>query len=171
VLSALLPPTLALLGFTLYASRERVLRSNVAVVTLLSSALTLGASCAAAKALGLSPEWGRALLTRSVASSAVLPLAQALGAPALCAVAVMLTQALLVVAFGPLALRVLGVRAPARAGVAAGATAGALGAAAVAGSDPRALPYGIAASLLASAYTALAVAAPPTQQALLRLVG
>ena len=135
-----------------------------------SAAFSMFATAAAARqVLGLSPEISRALAPRSVTVALALPIAQALGAPAPIAAAGVVLTGLLGANCAQALLDAAGYRDPIARGLATAGAAHGLGTAALARSEPDALPFcalgyaliGVAATVLASL--------PPVTAALLAI--
>ena len=161
VLMSLLGVVILSYGFRIHAQRSLISRHRLEIggAALGSAAFSMFATAAAARqVLGLSPEISRALAPRSVTVALALPIAQTLGAPAsICAAGVVLTG-LLGANCAQALLDAAGYRDPIARGLATAGAAHGLGTAALARSEPDALPFcalgyaliGVAATVLAS---------------------
>ena len=172
VLMSLLGVVILSYGFRIHAQRSLIARHRLEIggAALGSAAFSMFATAAAARqVLGLSPEISRALAPRSVTVALALPLAQALGAPAPIAAAGVVLTGLLGANCAQALLDAAGYRDPIARGLATAGAAHGLGTAALARSEPDALPFcalgyaliGVAATVLASL--------PPVTAALLAI--
>jgi hypothetical protein len=190
VLLALLGAATAAAGFLLHPSGRRAVAAvgapgvaeedgggaavsrHVALRVAASAAVaSVAVTAIASRALGLAPEWARALAVRGSLGSAALPLGDSIGAASACVGAVLLVQSVLGAALAPLLLRWARVAAPSARGAAAGAAAGPLGAAAAADGDARALASGMLGYALASLTTVALFSWPAARALVLRAVG
>lgn len=172
VLMSLLGVVILSYGFRIHAQRSLIARHRLEIggAALGSAAFSMFATAAAARqVLGLSPEISRALVPRSVTIALALPIAQTLGAPASIAAAGVVLTGLLGANCAQALLDAAGYRDPIARGLATAGAAHGLGTAALARSEPDALPFcalgyaliGVAATLLASL--------PPVTAALLAI--
>ena len=172
VLMSLLGVVILSYGFRIHAQRSLIARHRLEIggAALGSAAFSMFATAAAARqVLGLSPEISRALAPRSVTVALALPIAQALGAPAPIAAAGVVLTGLLGANCAQALLDAAGYRDPIARGLATAGAAHGLGTAALARSEPDALPFcalgyaliGVAATVLASL--------PPVTAALLAI--
>lgn len=172
VLMSLLGVVILSYGFRIHAQRSLISRHRLEIggAALGSAAFSMFATAAAARQiLGLSPEISRALAPRSVTVALALPIAQALGAPASIAAAGVVLTGLLGANCAQALLDFAGYRDPIARGLATAGAAHGLGTAALARSEPDALPFcalgyaliGVAATVLASL--------PPVTAALLAI--
>lgn len=172
VLMSLLGVVILSYGFRIHAQRSLIARHRLEIggAAVGSAAFSMFATAAAARqVLGLSPEISRALAPRSVTVALALPIAQALGAPASIAAAGVVLTGLLGANCAQALLDAAGYKDPIARGLATAGAAHGLGTAALARSEPDALPFcalgyaliGVAATLLASL--------PPVTAALLAI--
>ncbi len=172
VLMSLLGVVILSYGFRIHAQRGLIARHRLEIggAAVGSAAFSMFATAAAARqVLGLSPEISRALVPRSVTVALALPIAEALGAPASIAAAGVVLTGLLGANCAQALLDAAGYRDPIARGLATAGAAHGLGTAALARSEPDALPFcalgyaliGVAATVLASL--------PPVTAALLAI--
>jgi len=172
VLMSLLGVVILSYGFRIHAQRSLIARHRLEIggAALGSAAFSMFATAAAARQiLGLSPEISRALAPRSVTVALALPIAQTLGAPASIAAAGVVLTGLLGANCAQALLDATGYKDPIARGLATAGAAHGLGTAALARSEPDALPFcalgyaliGVAATVLASL--------PPVTAALLAI--
>lgn len=161
VLMSLLGVVILSYGFRIHAQRSLIARHRLEIggAALGSAAFSMFATAAAARQiLGLSPEISRALVPRSVTVALALPIAQTLGAPASITAAGVVLTGLLGANCAQALLDAAGYKDPIARGLATAGAAHGLGTAALARSEPDALPFcalgyaliGVAATLLAS---------------------
>jgi len=172
-LMALLGVVILSYAFRIHAQRALVQRhaAEIGGAAVGSAAISMFGTAAAARAAGLSPDLARALVPRSVTVALALPIAASLGAPASIAAAGVVLTGLLGANFAQALLTRAGYSDPIARGLATAGAAHGLGTAALARSEPEALPFcalgyaliGVAASLLA--------ALPPVTAALMALTG
>ena len=172
-LMALLGVVILSYAFRIHAQRGLVQRhaAEIGGAAVGSAAFSMFATAAAARAAGLSPDLARALVPRSVTVALALPIAATLGAPASIAAAGVVLTGLLGANFAQALLTKAGYADPIARGLATAGAAHGLGTAALARSEPEALPFcalgyaliGVAASVLA--------ALPPVTAALMALTG
>jgi putative effector of murein hydrolase len=171
VLMSLLGVVILSYGFRIAAERSLIQRhaAEIGGAAFASAAFSLFATAAVAKAVGLAPPLARALAPRSVTVALALPIAAQLGAPASIAAAGVVLTGLLGANCAAALLDAGGYRDPIARGLATAGAAHGLGTAALARSEPDALPFcalgyaliGVAATLLASL--------PPVTAALMAL--
>ncbi|ARA93251.1 hypothetical protein AWN76_008810 [Rhodothermaceae bacterium RA] len=169
LLMALLDPAVAALGVLLYRQRALLRACAAPLLGTLAVAAPLALATAALGAglLGLSADYARAVIPRSVTTPIAIPIAEMLGAhPGITAAIVVLTGVLGAV-FGPPVLDALGVRGPVARGLAIGASAHGIGTAALVAEDPPAAAVSGVAFALMAALSALAVGLPPVRDLLL----
>lgn len=172
-LMALLGVVILSYAFRIHAQRGLVKRhaAEIGGAAVGSAAFSMFATAAVARAVGLGPDLARALVPRSVTVALALPIAATLGAPASIAAAGVVLTGLLGANFAQALLTAAGYTDPIARGLATAGAAHGLGTAALARSEPEALPFcalgyaliGVAASVLA--------ALPPVTAALLALTG
>ena len=150
-------------GFHIFGQRALLVRHAAEVVgcAAIASLLSMVVTCAAGRALGLSPDLNLAVVPRSVTVALAMPIASQLGVPedgiAVCAACVLLTGLVGAVACRSL-LNMGGFMDPLVRGLATASSCHGFGTAALAATEPAALPFcalsygltGIAASLWAA---------------------
>ena len=172
-LMSLLGVVILSFAFRIHAQRGLVKRhaAEIGGAAVGSAAFSMAITAAAARAVGLSPDLARALVPRSVTVALALPIAATLGAPASITAAGVVLTGLLGANFAQALLTWAGYTDPIARGLATAGAAHGLGTAALARSEPDALPFcalgyaliGVAASVLA--------ALPPVTAALMALTG
>lgn len=158
-------------GFRIAEQRSLIQRhaAEIGGAAVGSAAFSLFATAIAARAVGLAPEFARALVPRSVTVALALPIAAQLGAPASIAAAGVVLTGLLGANCAQTLLDAARYTDPIARGLATAGAAHGLGTAALARSEPDALPFcalgyaliGVAATVLASL--------PPVTAALLAI--
>eukprot|EP00240_Pyramimonas_obovata_P000688 CAMPEP_0118934178 /NCGR_PEP_ID=MMETSP1169-20130426/13680_1 /TAXON_ID=36882 /ORGANISM="Pyramimonas obovata, Strain CCMP722" /LENGTH=603 /DNA_ID=CAMNT_0006877051 /DNA_START=162 /DNA_END=1973 /DNA_ORIENTATION=- len=162
-------------GFLIFEQRQLV-KANFAEIfgtMTCASLFSLVTTTMAGRALGLSAELTRAIAPRSVTVALALPIGQALGAGAaapITATTVLLTG-LIGAMFAQQILNTLRQKDPVVRGLAAAASSHGLGTAALAASEPKALPFAALAFATMGIMSNVLVAIPPICNLLIALSG
>ncbi|KAK9823111.1 hypothetical protein WJX72_000351 [[Myrmecia] bisecta] len=172
-LMSFLPVVIFSFGFRIFGQRRLMVRHAPEIFgsTFASSAFSLGSTALACKALGLAPELARGLIPRSVTVALALPIAAQLqGNPSITAFAVVLTG-LVGANFCQILLNKFGYKDAIVRGLATAGSAHGLGTAALARSEPEALPFCALAYAFIGIISTLLIALPPVRAGLLALTG
>ncbi|KAK9821310.1 hypothetical protein WJX81_008067 [Elliptochloris bilobata] len=158
-------------GFRIHAQRRLMMRHGPEILgsTALSALFSLFATAAAARAAGLEPGLARALVPRSVTVALALPIAERLGAPAPVVAACVVLTGLLGANLAQPLLDRCAFWDPIARGLATAGSAHGLGTAALARSEPEALPFCALAYALTGVISTALVAVPPVASALLAI--
>ena len=163
-------------GFHIYGQRALLARHALEVVggVALASLLSMVMTAAAGRALSLSPELALALAPRSVTVALAMPIAQQLSVPEetipICAAAVVFTG-LTGAVFCQRLLNIAGFTDPLVRGIATASSCHGLGTAALAATEPQALPFCALGYGLAGICASCWVAVPPVREFLLSVAG
>lgn len=173
MLMALLAPSVVSLGLALDAERALLRRRAVSLVgaTVFGSLFSLFSTALLARGCGLSTEYGRALLSRSVTTPVALVMAQGLDANPGLTAAFVICSGVLGALFSVTILRRVGVREPFVVGVATGAASHGIGTAALVREFPQAAAASAISFALTAALSVTFLSVPHLRFALLAIVG
>jgi putative effector of murein hydrolase len=162
-------------AFKVFEARKVIARHAVEIFGCLisTSMFAMFSTAIAAKSLGLSSALSAALVPRSVTVALAIPVTTLLGHPEMVSVtaAGVVLTGLIGSSLAVAVLNKVGAKDPITRGLATAASAHGLGTAALAGSEPEALPYCALAYALSGIISSVLVAVPFIQAALIGIIG